>query len=447
MDFYLPQSVSMIIDKLEYHGFEAYIVGGCVRDSILGKKPKDYDIATSATPDNIKKCFYDYKIIDTGIKHGTVTLVVNGENIEVTTFRMDGEYEDHRRPNSVVFSDNINEDLSRRDFTVNSMAYNPRIGLIDNFGAQKDLFNRRISCVGEPSVRFGEDALRIMRALRFASELDFEIEKTTALAIHDMKNLLKDIAPERIAKELVLLLNGTAPAKILTQFADVFEVIIPEIGACINFQQHNRYHVYDVWTHTAVAVEHSKPLPDVRLALLLHDIGKPLCFKSDDEGNGHFYNHERVSAEMAEKILKDLHFPNETISRVSTLIKYHYITPVDDYKVVRHLLSTVGEDVFPLLIEVMKGDSRAKQSFCFERVQTLEAMQAKADEIIAQDQCLKISDLAVDGNDILELGCRGPEVGEVLYMLLDNVIDEKIENNREALLGLAREYVSSSKNK
>ena len=442
MIIHLPQSVSMVIDKLEYNGFEAYIVGGCVRDSILGKKPKDYDIATSASPEQVKRCFSGYKIIDTGIKHGTVTVIADGEKIEVTTFRIDGRYDDRRHPSSVMFSTNIIDDLSRRDFTINSMAYNPRTGLIDSFGAQKDLFSQRIACVGEPSVRFSEDALRIMRALRFASVLGFEIEKTTAIAIHDMKHLLKDIAFERIASELVLLLNGNSPADILIKFADVFAVIIPEIEPCINFNQHNRYHVYDVWTHTAMAVEHSKPLPDVRLALMLHDIAKPQCFRLDDEGNGHFFNHERVGAEMAEDILRRLRFSNETIKRVCTLIKYHYVTPVDDYKVVKRLISTVGEELFPTLLEVMRGDNRAKQSFCFERVQTLEAMQAKAEEIIAENQCLKITDLDVDGNDILELGCKGPEVGEILNMLLDSVIEEKVANERNALIELARSYYS-----
>lgn len=443
MDFYLPQNVSMIIDKLEYNGFDTYIVGGCVRDSILGKKPKDYDIATAASPEQVKKCFRGYKIIDSGIKHGTVTIVINNENFEITTFRIDGNYSDNRHPNNVVFSTNITDDLSRRDFTINSMAYNPHIGLIDHFDAQKDLFNRRITCVGEPSVRFEEDALRIMRALRFASVLGFEIERTTALAIHDMKHLLKNIASERIANELLLLLDGISPAEVLTQFADVFAVIIPEIEPCINFRQHNRHHVYDVWTHTAMAIERSKPLPDVRLALLLHDIGKPVCFRLDEEGNGHFFNHEKVSAEMAEKILHRMHLPNKTINNVCTLIKYHYVTPVDDYKVVRRLLSTVGEELFPLLLEVMRGDNRAKQNSCFERVQIVDAMQTKYRDIIAMNQCLKLSDLAVNGNDIISLGYSGQKIGEILDMLLDNVIEEKVPNEREALLEFAQNYVKS----
>ena len=234
------------------------------------------------------------------------------------------------------------------------------------------------------------------------------------------------------------MLNGISPSDVLTEFADVFEVIIPEIGPCIGFNQHNRYHVYDVWTHTAEAIEHSKPLPYVRLALMLHDIAKPLCFRLDDEGNGHFFNHEKQSAELAEVILRDLRFSNETIENVCTLIKYHYVTPVDDYKVVRRLISTVGEELFPLLLEVMRGDNRAKQSFCFERVQTVDAMQAKGDEIIADKQCLKVSDLAVNGNDMLELGYTGIEIGNMLDLLLNNVIDEKIKNEREVLLEFAR---------
>lgn len=438
MDIYMPPYVENIIDKLESSGFEAYIVGGCVRDSLLGKEPKDYDVTTSASPEQVKECFKDHTVIETGIQHGTVTVVSEGENVEVTTFRVEGDYTDHRHPSSVEFSDSLVDDLLRRDFTINSMAYNHRTGIIDKFGAQKDLFKRVITCVGEPAVRFNEDALRIMRALRFSSELGFEIDEITSLAIHDMKRLLKNVSAERIAKELMLLLTGSSPYTALTEFADVFAVIIPEIKPCIGFDQHNRYHVYDVWTHTAAAIEHSKPDPDVRLALLLHDIAKPQCFKLDDEGSGHFFNHEKLSAEMTEQILKNLKMPAAVIERIPKLIKYHYVTPVDDAKVIKRLLSAVGEEDFFLLTEVMKGDNKAKQSFCFERVQTIEAMQFKAREIIQQNQCIKISDLNVDGNDMLKIGFSGEGVGEILNALLEEVIEENIPNERDKLLEYAQ---------
>ncbi|MCH5350035.1 MAG: HD domain-containing protein [Oscillospiraceae bacterium] len=437
MNIDIPRNVCQIIKKLESSGFEAYIVGGCVRDAFLGKTPKDYDITTSASPEEIKKCFDDCAVIETGIKHGTVTVVSEGENIEVTTFRIDGEYIDGRHPEKVQFSKNLLDDLSRRDFTINAMAYNPRVGLIDNFGGQSDLFNRRIVCVGDPSVRFREDALRILRAMRFASELDFEIEENTAEAIHNMKGNLANISEERISEELTKLLMGESPCNVLINYSDVISRIIPEIKPCIGFDQHNRYHIYDIWKHSAVSVEHSKHQEEVRLALMLHDIGKPGCFKLDDEGNGHFFGHEKIGAEMAEKILRRLRFPNDVVERTAKLIKYHYVTPVNDYKVVRRLLATVGEEDFFLLAEVMKGDNRAKHSSCFERVHVLEAMSDKAQEIIDKKLCIKIADLAVSGSDMIELGFSGAEIGEVLKSLLDAVLDEKIGNTYDELMDYA----------
>lgn len=446
MDFYLPKQVGTIINRLEQNGFEAYAVGGCVRDTILGKKPKDYDVTTSALPEQVEECFKDFKVIETGMKHGTVTVAAEGQPVEVTTFRVDGKYSDRRRPDEVSFSASLEDDLARRDFTINAMAYNPKKGLVDLYGGQEDLFIRKISCVGDPCERFDEDALRIMRALRFASELDFSVESRTAEAIRHMKGLLEEISPERISRELTLLLCGAGPFRVLTEFSDVFAVIIPEIKPCIGFEQHNRYHIYDVWTHTAAAVERSEIQPDVRLALLLHDIAKPRCFKQDEEGSGHFYGHEKLSAEMAETILRRLRFPNETVSRVSELIKYHYVTPIDDEKVVKRLIATVGEENFFLLTEVMKGDNRAKQGSCLERVQTLEHMRSKAEHIIAEGQCLKLSDLAVKGGDMIELGYSGKEIGEVLDEMLSAVIDEKLPNEREALIEFAKNRINEELN-
>lgn len=349
MDIYIPENVEKIIDKLEGSGFEAYIVGGCVRDSILGKEPKDYDITTSALPEQVKTCLDGYSVIDTGIKHGTVTVIADDEYIEITTFRIDGNYSDHRRPDSVSFSENLLDDLSRRDFTINAMAYNRRTGVIDKFGGQKDLFRRIIKCVGEPAVRFNEDALRIMRALRFASELNFTVDTITSAAIHDLRRLLGSVSVERISRELNLLLTGAAPSNVLMEYGDVIATFIPELRPCIGFDQHSRYHVYDIWTHTAVAIEHSKNDKDVRLALLLHDIAKPECCHFDEEGNGHFPGHERRGAEIAANVLHSLHYSNDTIDTVTTLIKYHYITPIDDKIVVKQLLATVGTDMLSLI--------------------------------------------------------------------------------------------------
>ncbi|MBQ8826497.1 MAG: HD domain-containing protein [Oscillospiraceae bacterium] len=438
MEIYVPENIVKLIEKLEDAGYEAFIVGGCVRDSILGKEPDDYDVTTSATPDEVKECLSEYHIIDTGIKHGTVTVIADDDYVEVTTFRVDGEYKDHRRPENVTFSGSLLDDLSRRDFTINAMAYNPKSGLIDEYDGQKDLFRRRIRCVGDPNKRFEEDALRIMRALRFSSCLGFDIDKDTSDAIHSKKALLAEVASERIAKELNRLITGRSPEKILVDYSDVINVFIPEIRSCIGFEQHSRYHVYDVWTHTAVAVEHSGNDLDVRLALLLHDIAKPECCRFDEEGNGHFPNHERESAAVAESILKRLHYSNETIKCVTELIKYHYATPVDDKIVVKRLLSAVGPQYFFKLLEVMKGDSRAKQSFCFERVQILENMEKKANEIIDSKECINISQLDINGVDIMELGADGRQIGEILDRLLNMVIEGKCDNIKASLLEQAK---------
>lgn len=438
MDIYIPENVEKIIDKLEGSGFEAYIVGGCVRDSILGKEPKDYDITTSALPEQVKTCLDGYSVIDTGIKHGTVTVIADDEYIEITTFRIDGNYSDHRRPDSVSFSENLLDDLSRRDFTINAMAYNRRTGVIDKFGGQKDLFRRIIKCVGEPAVRFNEDALRIMRALRFASELNFTVDTITSAAIHDLRRLLGSVSVERISRELNLLLTGAAPSNVLMEYGDVIATFIPELRPCIGFDQHSRYHVYDIWTHTAVAIEHSKNDKDVRLALLLHDIAKPECCHFDEEGNGHFPGHERRGAEIAANVLRSLHYSNDTIDTVTTLIKYHYITPIDDKIVVKQLLATVGTDMFFKLTEVMKGDSRAKQSFCFERVQILESMEKKAAEIIENKECISVTQLDINGSDIAALGAEGKEIGDILARLLSLVIEEKVENIKFELIKSAK---------
>ena len=437
MDILIPDNVEKIIEELELYGYEAYIVGGCVRDSLLGRAPKDYDIATSATPEQVKECLSTYKVIDTGLKHGTVT-VLSDDYVEVTTFRMDSAYSDHRHPDEVTFSDNLLDDLSRRDFTVNAMAYNHRTGVIDKFGGQKDLFKRKIKCVGEPAVRFNEDALRILRALRFASQLDFEIDDLTATAVHDMYRLLGEVSKERIASELNGIVTGKAPCEVLKRFSDVLSFIIPEIRPCIGFEQHSRYHVYNVWDHTAAAVEHSAPETEVRLALLLHDIAKPVCCNFDDEGNGHFYGHEKEGAEMAEAILRRLKYPNDTIETVCKLIKFHYITPVDDNVVVKQLLSAVGSEDFFRLAEVIKGDSRAKQRICFERVQIVENMELRAKDILDKKECISISQLDINGADVAALGARGRQIGDILNKLLALVIEEKADNIKSELLKFAK---------
>lgn len=441
MDIYIPENVKRILNKLESAGYEAYIVGGCVRDSILGKNPRDYDVTTSALPDEVKACLDGFNVIETGLKHGTVTVVSGDDYVEVTTFRIDGEYVDHRRPESVEYANNLADDLARRDFTINAMAYNAKIGIVDNYGGQKDLFRQVIRSVGNPCMRFDEDALRIIRALRFASELGFEIDGATANAIHEMKNLLLDISAERVSKEFDLLLMGSSPANILMEFSDVFCTIFPEVSACVGFDQHSRYHIYDVWKHSAVAVENSVPDREVRLALFFHDIAKPKCCVFDDEGNGHFPGHEQESAEMAEKIMRRMKYSSDTIKCVTQLIKFHYVTPIDDEKVVKKMLAAIGPQYFFKLIELMKSDSRAKQSICFERVQILEAMGVKAERILADKECISISQLDIKGTDIAALGAQGSRIGEILDELLSMQIDGKVRNEKTQLMAAAEKLI------
>lgn len=441
MEIFIPENVNRILNTLEKNGYEAYIVGGCVRDSILGKDPRDYDVTTSATPEEVKACLDGFNVIETGLKHGTVTVVSGDDYVEVTTFRVDGQYLDHRRPQSVEYAMNLAEDLSRRDFTINAMAYNAKIGIVDNYGGQKDLFRQIIRSVGNPCIRFDEDALRIIRALRFASELGFGIDTPTADAIHEMKNMLLNISAERVAKEFELLIMGSAPANILVSFSDVFCTLFPEISPCVGFDQKSRYHIYDVWKHTAVAVENSAADRDVRLALFFHDIAKPKCCVFDEEGSGHFPGHEQESAEMAEKIMRRMNFPSDTIKCVTQLIKFHYVTPLDDEKVVKKLLAAIGPQYFFKLIELMKSDSRAKQSMCFERVQILEAMGAKAERILDNKECISISRLDIKGTDIAALGAQGSRIGKVLDELLSMHIDGKVRNEKNELIAAAKNLI------
>ncbi len=438
LDIFIPENVRAVIRSLESAGFEAYIVGGCVRDSFMGRIPKDYDVCTNAKPDEVKAALGGFRIIDTGIKHGTVTVMSDNEPVEVTTYRIDGEYSDHRKPDSVEFTDQLTEDLSRRDFTINAMAYSEKTGIVDVFNGQKHLFNRKIRCVGEPEKRFSEDALRILRAMRFASELEFVLDKDTDSAVHRCRRLLTDVSEERITAELNRLLMGENVFEVLMNYHDVIEVFIPEITPCVGFNQQSRYHLYDVWEHTAMSVSQAKKDLTIRLAMLLHDISKPDCFKLDDNGQGHFYEHEQMGAEVAEKILRRLKYPNSVIEDVTTLIRYHYVTPVDDERVIKRLMSKIGSPAFHRLMEVQKADSRAKQPFCMERVPLIDKINFKAYEIEKRGDCISLKDLSVNGNDILELGYSGKAVGNILDELLQAVISDEIPNDREVLISKAK---------
>ncbi|MDR0974798.1 MAG: CCA tRNA nucleotidyltransferase [Ruminococcus sp.] len=435
----LPAQVREVLQKLSDAGFEGYIVGGCVRDSLLGEDPKDFDVCTNALPEQIKTVFSEYRTVDTGVKHGTVTVLIEKMPIECTTYRLDGKYSDGRHPDSVFFTDSLSEDLARRDFTVNAMAFNPKDGLIDLFGGQKDLFARVLRCVGDADTRFEEDGLRIMRALRFLSVLDFVPDNFTAAAIFRKTELLRAISKERIAKELILLVCGRNASAVLERYSDVFSEIIPEIKPMVGFEQHSKYHIYDVWKHTAVAVGASKPDKNVRLALLFHDIGKPSCFRQDATGAGHFSGHEEVGAEMTDKILRRLKMDNQTISTVNLLVRNHYITPVADRTSVKKLLSEIGYQNWKLLAEVLHGDNMAKRSMCFERIPIIEQMKSIADDIIESRECYTVGMLHIDGTKISELGATGRDIRRILNSLLTDVINDVIPNTSTALLQRAKE--------
>ncbi|MCL2036006.1 MAG: HD domain-containing protein [Oscillospiraceae bacterium] len=452
----LPDYVKKIIDALESAGYEAYAVGGCVRDSLLGLTPDDYDVTTSATPDEMKKSLMheDFTIHDTGLQHGTVTVVVDdsvanktccsGEQrlvCEVTTFRVDGEYSDNRRPDSVTFTRSLREDMSRRDFTVNAMAYSEKAGLCDYFGGRRDLDNKLIRAVGEPHKRFGEDGLRILRALRFAGVYGFSVEENTAAAVRGLKGLIKGISGERIAAELNKLVMGEVSG-VIYDYAEVFAEFISEIADCKDFDQRSVYHDRDVLTHTLNALDSAPRDKVTRLALLFHDLGKPACFRliedADGGSHGSFKGHPAVSEQIARRVMRSLKYDNDTFYKVATLVKFHDIPVKADVKSVKCLLNRFGEEMFFRLIDVHIADYSAKRN---ERAQDITIFREAAEtakRIIAENQCFSLERLAVKGGDLVALGFKGREVGEKLELLLHAVISEKCVNDKEVLIEFLR---------
>lgn len=442
----LSENALYILNSLNKSGYDAYAVGGCVRDMLRGDAPLDFDITTSAMPHEIKEVFADKNCIDTGIAHGTVTVIIDGEPFEITTFRTDGEYKDSRHPESVTFASKVEDDLSRRDFTVNSMAMSTEGVVVDLFGGMSDLKNGIIRCTGDPHKRFSEDALRIMRALRFASVLDFKIEEATAAAIHEKKELLSAISVERIFIELKKLLCGKAVFRILTEFSDVICTVIPELLPSVNFEQNNKYHIYDVYTHMAKAVESAPADERIRLALLFHDIGKPSCMTEEDGGIRHFRGHQKVSAEIAEKVLERLRCDTATKSIVCLLCKMHDNTITPTEKAVRKLFLKLSYDEIKLLCQVRKADNMAQNPEFSDRREEAEEISRLADKIVSEGQCVSLRDLKINGNDLKELGFKGKEIGVILNFLLEKVIDGEIENDRETLIGESKgKHFGSSK--
>ena len=435
----LPAGVARALSMMENAGYEAFIVGGCVRDALMGIPPKDYDITTSALPEETKAVFREYRVIETGIQHGTVTVMMEGMPLEITTYRTEGTYSDNRHPDSVSFTTSLREDVARRDFTMNAIAYSPTRGLIDHFGGEADIRAGIIRCVGDPDTRFREDVLRMMRGIRFASVLGFRMEDDTAAAIRGNKERIPTVSAERIRVELTKLLCGVNVKNVLMDWWDVLGVVIPEILPMHNFDQKTPYHIYDVWEHTAVAVSETPPVTHLRLSAFLHDVGKPSSFFADEKGIGHFYGHPAVSAEMAEEILARLKYDNVTRCRVITLVKEHdrIIEPTET--AVKRALSRLTPEVFFNLLAIKRADNLAQSPNYWDRLETYDAIEAMAQDILEKNECISVAALAVNGSDLIALGMKpGKEIGEMLSHLLEQVIRGKLENEQEELLSYVK---------
>ena len=433
----IPDSVKDIMVRLEAAGWEAWCVGGGVRDMLLGRDPGDWDVTTSARPEDVMALF-GKDALPTGLKHGTVT-VGGGRGVEVTTFRRDGEYLDNRHPDHVEFTSSLEEDLSRRDYTVNAMAMDLRGELRDPFGGRTDLAAGVLRAVGNPEARFREDALRIMRGLRFAAKLGFSIEAETAAAMDRCRKLLENIAPERIYVEMMGLLCGPWAAEVLLEYPRILAVFLPEIVPCVGFDQRSPYHCYDVWEHTVRSVSAVPPRPVLRWAMLLHDLGKPETFSLGEDGRGHFYGHWRESVKKAEAVMDRLRFDNHSKKVILTLVERHDCELPLSERSVRRNLARYGEETLRLLLAVKRGDNLAQAPAYRDRQKLIDQWEDLLNLVIAQGSCFSLGQLAVRGGDLTALGFRGPAVGNMLRELLEQVIEEKLPNDREILLTYAKE--------
>ena len=437
MKLRIPPKAAFVIDILQRHGHEAYVVGGCVRDSILARDPQDWDITTSARPEEVRSYFR--RTVATGMQHGTVTVMIEDQAFEVTTFRIDGAYSDGRHPDAVVFTPSLLEDLKRRDFTINAMAYNDKEGLIDPFGGMADLQRHLIRCVGDPDDRFTEDALRIMRALRFSAQLGFTVEEATLKAISGHAERLKMVSAERIQVELVKLLTSDNPMHMRYLYeTGITSVVLPEFDPCMVTPQNTPYHCYNVGEH----ILHTLPVVPadkvLRLTMLLHDIAKPLLRRTDDRGVDHFKGHAMVSADMAYTILKRLKFDNDTISKVVRLVRYHDVRLRAEDAEVRRGIYEVGPDLFPDYLTVQRADTAAKSSYrqaeAFERIDRINLAYIG---ILGRKEPLSLKDLAIRGDDLLKIGIRGKAIGTILETCLMLVLKDPRANDRDLLMTYA----------
>ena len=432
---YLPPQVNMALSMLNSAGYEAYLVGGAVRDHVReGRRGSDWDIATSAFPGEVERVFGGFRLIGTGMKHGTVTVMIDGMPLEITTYRVDGSYSDHRRPDFVRFTRSLLKDVERRDFTMNALAYHPGSGVVDLVGGVEDIRAGLIRCVGEPGRRFREDALRILRALRFASGLGMEIHAETAAAIHENRELLTAVAPERVKAELDGILCGEYVEGVLLEYGDVLAAVIPEIAPMFGFEQHNPHHNRNVWAHTAAVVSAIRPVPVLRWTALLHDVGKPLCFTLDETGVGHFYGHPSISTGLAQEILRRLRFDNAARNRILLLVKNHDTPRPAEEKGIKRLMNRLGADAAKQLVEVHRADTAGLHPDFACRYAEFDAVEDVMKQLIEAAACFSLKDLAVNGNDLMGIGLRGREVGQGLQSALDAVMDGKVPNEKASLL-------------
>lgn len=460
----MPKGARYIIEQLQKNGYEAYIVGGCVRDCLLGRTPNDWDITTSATPMQVKKLFSH--TVDTGIQHGTVTVLVDKRYLadtkeeldkldtmdyafEVTTYRVDGVYEDHRRPKDVTFTANLSEDLKRRDFTINAMAYNDRDGVVDIFGGEQDLKDGIVRCVGSPSERFDEDALRILRAVRFSAQLGFSIDDATKVAMKAQARFLKDISAERIQVELTKLITSNNPYKLVDAYElGITEIVLPEFDLMMNTKQNNPHHMYNVGMHTIKVMEHVPKDKILRYATLFHDIAKPDCKTTDDKGIDHFYGHQEAGAKKAEKILRRLKLDNNTIADVKRLVLYHdYGTEDITIRTFRRFLGKLGVENFDNYITVRKADIAGQSDFKREdKVLAIDRLEKMFSEVTVNNQCILMKDLKLTGKDLIEMGMKpGKDMGDVLSAVLEMVLDDPSLNDYETLLSIAKKIINKNK--
>ena len=429
----LPQYVEHCVRRLEDAGFAAYAVGGCVRDALLGLEPHDYDLCTAASPEEIQAIFANERLVLAGLKHGTVGIVTPEGVVETTTFRTEGGYADSRHPDWVAFVDTVEKDLARRDFTVNAMAWSPTRGLADPFGGRSDLEAKVLRAVGDPETRFREDALRILRGVRFAVRFGLTVEQSTEEAMFRLAPLMENLARERVFEELCKLLP-LVTAEDLVRFVPVLTAVIPELAPMVGFDQHSPHHAYDIYTHTAHVVENTPPELALRWAALLHDTGKVPTFTRDETGRGHFYGHAQESAAIADAVLRRLKAPTDLREQVVNLVKLHMTKIEPEKKTVRRWLGRLGPDGVEALLHFQKADMVSKGVSKDSELAQFLRLRDLVSEILAEDACLSLRDLAVDGNDLMALGYKGKAIGDCLSRLLDAVLDERLPNEREALL-------------